>query len=213
MGMTVFGNANGTAGNSNSTLSFPWCVTVNTDNSMLITDMFNSRVLHVYANASTGVVVAATAPYLQSRRALFDASLVNLFVIDSGFCLMTRYYNGSLVPSTVFGYACGKNLTQFNGAASFWMDSAGNFYVADNTNHRVMFWAINATSGVLLAGITNVSGNDTLHLRNPEDVTFDEGRQFLYVADTNNHRIVQYHLGSSNGTVVAGGNGPGIERK
>ena len=180
---------------------------------MLITDMNNIRVLRVYANASTGVVVASTGPWLQSRRALFDSSLLNLFVIDSDYCLMTRYRNGSLTDTIVFGSTCGASMTQLGGAASFCMDSAGNFYIADNSNHRIMFWAANATSGALLVGTTGVPGNDALHLYYPEDVTLDEARGLVYVADTFNHRIVQYSLTSPIGTVVAGGNGPGVEPK
>ena len=180
---------------------------------MLITDFSNGRVLRVYANASTGVVVSSTNPWLQCRKALFDSSLLNLFIIDDGNCLMTRYHNGSRTDTTVFGNTCGTNLTQFAGSASFCMDSAGNFYIADNSNHRVMFWKANATSGRILAGTTGVFGNDTSHLHYPEDVTLDETRGLLYVADTFNHRILQYTLNSSIGTVVAGGNGPGVERK
>ena len=180
---------------------------------MLITDMDNQRVLRVNANASTGVIVASAGPYLQSRRALYDSSLRNLYVIDSDFCLMTRYYNGSRNDSVVFGSTCGSNLTQINDAASFCMDKSGNFYVADNSNHRIVFWAVNASSGVVLAGVTNVSGSDLGHLHNPEDVTLDEAFGFMFVADTFNHRILQYRLNSSLVTVVAGGNGPGTATK
>jgi hypothetical protein len=180
---------------------------------MLITDTGNTRVLRVHANASTGVIVASAGPYLQSRRAVFDGPLLNLFVIDGDYCIMTRYHNGSLTDTVVFGGTCGASLTLFGGSASFCMDSAGNFYIADNSNHRIIFWAANATSGVVIAGTTGVSGGDVLHLYYPEYVTLDETRGLLYVADTGNNRIVQYTLGSSVGTVVAGGNGPGAERK
>jgi sugar lactone lactonase YvrE len=213
VGTTVFGSVNGTAGNSLSQLNLPWSVTINTDKSMLITDMNNIRVLRVYPNASTGVIVASAGPWLQSRRALFDSDLLNLFVVDSDFCRMTRYYNGSLTDTIMFGSTCGTNLTQIGGAASFCMDSAGNFYIADNNNHRIMFWTANGTSGVLLAGTTGVSGSDVLHLYCPEDITLDEAQGLLYVADTFNHRIIRYSLGSPSGTVVAGGNGPGVGRK
>jgi hypothetical protein len=171
---------------------------------MLITDMNNIRVLRVYANASTGVVVASTGPWLQSRKVLSDSSRLNLFVIDSDYCLMTRYHNGSQTDTIVFGNTCGTGLTQFGGGASFCMDSAGNFYIADNSNHGNMFWKANATSGIVLVGTTGVSGSNISHLYYPEDVTLDEARGLLYVADTFNHRI---------GTVVADGNGPGVERK
>ena len=186
---------------------------MNTDNSMLITDVDNARVLRVSLNLSTSVVVATGGPWLMSRRARFDGPLLNLFVIDIDSCRIRRYHNGSLTFITVLGDPCGSALTQLGGSASFCMDSAGNFYVADNSNHRLMFWAANATSGVLLAGITGVSGSDMLHLYYPQDITLDEARGLLSVADTFNHRILRYSLGNHSITVVAGGNGPGVARK
>lgn len=212
-GTTVFGNSNGSAGTSLSELIIPWGITMNSDNSMLIADYANERVLRVSNNVSTGVIVASDVSLLLTRKAIFDESLVNLFVIDSVFCYIRRYYNGPLTFNKVFNSTCGTDLTQFGEAASFRMDSLGNFYIADYSNHRIMFWAVNATSGVLLAGVTGVSGGDGLHLCNPEDVTLDEEQGLLYVADTNNHRIIRYSLGSPNGIVVAGGNGQGVERK
>ena len=213
MGTTVFGNSNGSSGSSLSELKFPWGITVNTDDSMLITDTGNAQVLRVSANASTSVLVAAGGSWIVSRRAFYYGSLFNLFVIDSVRCLMTLYYNGSLNYATLFGSGCGTNITQMGGVASFCMDSEGNLYIADNYNHRITFWPANATSGVLLAGVTNEPGNDTLHLYYPQDITLDEEHGLIYVADTFNDRIVRYSLNSSNSTVVAGGNGQGVERK
>jgi hypothetical protein len=184
-----------------------------TDNSMVIVEYGNGRVLRVSANASSGVIVATAVPWLAARKALFDRLLLNLFVIDSTYCYIRQYYNGSLTNSPAFNSTCGTDLTQFGRAASFCMDSIGNFYIADSSNHRIMFWGVNATSGVLLAGVTNVSGSDALHLNYPQDITLDESQGLLYVADTFNHRIVRYSLGLPYGTVVAGGNGPGVERK
>ena len=211
VGSTVFGN--GRPDSSLFQLQWPWGITVNANNSMLITDTGNGRVLQVTENASVGVVVASGSPWLYSRKAYFDDSRMDLFVIDSDPCRMRRYHNGSSLLTTVFGGTCGANLTQFESAASFCVDSVGNFYVADNYNHRIMFWAANTTNGILLAGVTGVPGNDTSHLHHPQDITFDEGNRFIYVADTFNHRILRYSLSNSNGTVVAGGNGPGVAPK
>ena len=214
VGTTVFGSQYGTPGSTLSSLQSPWSVTLNTDNSMLITDTGNGRVLRVTANASTGVIVANAGLWLVSRRAFFDGPLLNLLVIDGNGCFMTRYYHDSMIYTTVFGASgCGSSLSQFNVAASFCMDSMGNFYVADNYNHRIMFWAANRTTGVLLAGVTGVFGSDMQHLYYPEDITVDEPHGLFYVADTFNHRIIRFSSGSSNGTVVAGGNGPGVRPK
>lgn len=212
-GTTLFGNTNGTAGSSLSELSVPWGITVYANNSMVIAELGNLRVLRVSSNANSGVVVASGDPYLVSRKALFDESLLKLFVIESALCRMRRYYNDSLTKTIVFGSTCGSNLTQFGDAASFCMDSLGNFYIADNMNHRIMRWEANSTIGVLLTGETGVPGSDLQHLYHPQDITLDETRGLIYVADTFNDRIVQYSIGSPNRMIVAGGNGPGVAQK
>ena len=204
---------NGTAGSSLSELNSPWGITVYMNNSMLIAEYGNLRVLRVADNESSGMIVASGDPYLASRKAIFDGSLLKLFVIESGLCRMRLYYDGSLNNTIVFGSTCGANLTQFQDAASFYLDSLGNFYIADNKNHRIMRWKANSTSGTVLAGTTGAPGSDLQHLYNPQDITLDEMRGFMYVADTFNDRILQYPLGSPNGTIVAGGNGHGVAQK
>ncbi|CAF0798023.1 unnamed protein product [Adineta ricciae] len=208
--VTVFEYANGPAGSSLFELNFPWCITIDSDKSMLITDMNSIRVLRVYPNQTSGVVVASSGTWLQPRRAVYDKNLVDLFVIDGHFCLMTQYHNGSLTPSTLFGSTCGASTTQFESAASFCMDLSDNFYIVDNFNHRIMPWNATSVVGILLAGETGVSGNDSLHLFNPQDITLDEDNGFYYVTDTFNHRILRYLLGSAVSTVVTDGNGAGI---
>jgi len=54
---------------------------------------------------------------------------------------------------------------------------------------------------------------DSQHLNNPLDVAVNDTQGVIYVVDSNNHRIMRYIIGSSNGTVVAGGNGLGNARK
>lgn len=186
---------------------------MNVDNSLLITYRNNLRMLRIYGNASIGVQVTPNNSNLISRRAIFDDRLLNLFVIDGDSCLMTKYHNGPMGATKVFGSTCGSNLSQIATSASFCMDSMGNFYMADNNNRRILFWAVNATKGVLLAGVTGVPGNDSLHLNHPEDVVLDETEGMLYAADTYNDRIIRYSLTSRNGTVVAGGYGPSVQPK
>lgn len=211
VGSTVFGD--GRPGSSLSQLNHPWGITVNGDNSMLITDLDNGRVLQVAENASVGIIAAPGSSWLHSRRAYFDAVHLTLYVIESNPCQMRRYYNGSSLFAAIFGGTCGANTILFGNSASFCLDSIGNFYVADNYNHRIMFWAANTTNGTLLAGVTGVIGNDTSHLYHPQDITLDEGNRFMYVADTFNHRILRYSFGNPNSTVAAGGNGPGVASK
>lgn len=210
----IFGNLNGTPGNSTSSLNLPWEITINLDNSILIADYPNNRVLLAYQNASIGIIVASKGTQLISpSKAIYDANVSsNLYVLDIKSRSMMLFLNNSTIGTSLFG-SSGSNLSQLSVPASFYLDSNNSFYIADQNNHRIVLWLWNASSGIVIAGVTNVSSNDTFHLNSPADVFVDEELQQIYVADYGNHRIIRYVLGSSNGTVVAGGNGPGTKRK
>ncbi|UJR17481.1 hypothetical protein I4U23_004376 [Adineta vaga] len=222
MGTTVFGLENGTAGSSLSTLNAPWGITINSDNSMLIADNTNNRVLYVSTNATTGKKVAPSSGSLYSRRAYFDSSYLNLYVIDCDRCQMTRYYNGSLTKSILFSPSCGANLTQFGKSGSFTLDSNGNgtqhlfkpqdivldesegvYYVADTFNHRVLRFSFGSTNGTIVAG-GNSAGIGPTQLNGPCGIYLSKKNQTLYIADTTNNRIVRWCLGCSEGITIAG---------
>ncbi|CAF1423871.1 unnamed protein product [Adineta steineri] len=62
-------------------------------------------------------------------------------------------------------------------------------------------------NGITVAG-GNGQGNATNQLCNPYSMYIDED-ETIYIADFNNHRIVEWKRGASNGQIVAGGNGSG----
>ncbi|CAF5153378.1 unnamed protein product, partial [Rotaria sp. Silwood1] len=62
-------------------------------------------------------------------------------------------------------------------------------------------------NGITVAG-GNRQGNGINQLSNPWSLYVDND-QTIYVADTSNHRIVEWKQGATNGQVVAGGNGQG----
>ena len=214
MGITRFGNANGNAGSTSSSLYRPWGITVNADGSILIADANNQRVLYVEQNSTIGATVAGSGGQISSpAKAIFDPAISsNLFVLNGypGFIML--WANHSATGTSLFG-SQGSNLSQLYGPASFHFDSNRSFYIADQNNHRILFWPWNAPSGIVIAGVSGVVGNDNLHLNAPADLFVDETRGQMYVADFGNHRVVRYTLGSLNGTVVAGGNGAGSQRK
>lgn len=57
--------------------------------------------------------------------------------------------------------------------------------------------------------LLGVAGSGTNQFSNPLGMTYDSNSDTLYIADSNNHRIMQYTSGASSGTVIAGGNGQG----
>ncbi|CAF2769655.1 unnamed protein product [Rotaria sp. Silwood2] len=64
-----------------------------------------------------------------------------------------------------------------------------------------------STNGITVAG-GNGQGTGTNQLHNPYSLYVDD-HLTVYVADHNNHRIMEWKSGATNGTVVAGVNGPG----
>ena len=62
--------------------------------------------------------------------------------------------------------------------------------------------------GVTVAG-GNGLGNAVNQLKWPHGLDIDDDNQSIVIADYGNHRIVEWKMGASNGTVVGGGRGPG----
>jgi len=215
VGQVIFGNTNGNSGNSNSSLNTPWGIAINADNSILIADALNKRILFVHANSSTGVIVAGTGGDLGCpAKAMFDVAIPpNLYVLDEVESRMMLWSNNSSINGTHLFGSSGSTSSQLNYPKSFYLSSNKSFYIVDTLNHRILLWLYNASAGSVIAGTTSAPGNDTFHLNNPTDIFVDEQLGQMYVADFNNHRIVKYTIGSLNGTVVAGGNGPGTQRK
>ncbi|CAF4705587.1 unnamed protein product [Rotaria sp. Silwood1] len=62
-----------------------------------------------------------------------------------------------------------------------------------------------STNGITIAG-GNEQGSETNQFNHPWGLYVDDN-QTIYVADTYNHRILEWKSGATNGTVIAGGNG------
>ena len=79
-----------------------------------------------------------------------------------------------------------------------------NLYIVDSGNHRVVEWPIGASSATrVVAGTSGVRGIGLTELDTPKGIGID-WTGALYVADTNNNRVMRYTLGSTTGTLVAG---------
>ena len=102
LGKIIFGNINGTPGNSNSSLDTPWGISINDDNSILVADPFNRRVLLVHQNSSTGIIVAGRGgDLIGPAKGIFDVRIPsNLYVLDSGGGRLMLWSNISSVNGT-----------------------------------------------------------------------------------------------------------------
>ena len=188
---------------------------------------------------STGTCVAgqasgttgSAADQLQYPYALLLDSNMSLFVVDSANNRIQRWSSGATVGVTVAGQASGasgSSSSALNYPVGMAMDSAGYLYFTDRNNLRVMYWAEGASSGTTIAGTTGEidrlsvglclkfihastgsAGSAYNLFDGPAALARISSSGTLYIADTYNHRIMQYLSNASSGTVVAGGNGQG----
>jgi sugar lactone lactonase YvrE len=111
----------------------------------------------------------------------------------------------SAVVAGSAGYGTGTD--QLDSPQGIGFDAAGNLYVADQFNHRVLRFAPGVPDGVVVAG-GNGEGAAADQLAHPAGLAvLADGT--LFIADHYNHRIQKWLPGASSGTTEAGGNGYG----
>lgn len=86
-------------------------------------------------------------------------------------------------------------------------------FVVDRWNHRIMSWEVGGNAGKAVAGSASggMYGQSLKLLSNPGGVDIANNGETIFVSDTDNHRIVRWREGDTEGEVVAGGNGKGSE--
>ncbi|RIV20473.1 T9SS C-terminal target domain-containing protein [Fibrisoma montanum] len=143
-----------------------------------------------------------------------------VFVDRAGFIYVADQVNNRIMkfpPNSSVGTAgtivaggmgYGSDFTQLKYPTGVFVDTFGAIYVADRDNHRIMKFPRNSsmgTPGTIVAGYTG-QGSAPNQLNTPSGVYLDNDGA-IYVADLNNHRIMQFPRNSSMGTpgtVVAG---------
>lgn len=107
-----------------------------------------------------------------------------------------------------FGNGYGSSLNQLKSVDDLFVDDDDNIFVLDSFNARVLKWSPNSNVAVVVAaGGGNGIGLSQLETSVAAAAQFyvDRIQNVLYVADTWNHRIQKYTIGSSNGITVLGG--------
>ena len=190
-GITVAGET-GLNGSTSSRLNLPWDLTLDWSNTLYVSDRQNNRV--------------------------------------------QKFLRGSLNGSTVAGDAdgqSGRNLSRLNDTFGIAVDWNDNLYISDRYNYRIQLWLNGATSGSTIAGTSGsiiarsksiisfskinlqfflgVAGNATDKFDHAYGIDRDSTTGTIYIADFRNDRIMQYTKNASSGTVVAGGNGNGLQ--
>ncbi|CAF4106763.1 unnamed protein product, partial [Adineta steineri] len=84
-------------------------------------------------------------------------------------------------------------------------NSIGQSFLVNHINNNTKW----KQDGITIAG-GNGQGNQLNQLFQPQGIYVDDDdHQTIYIADSDNHRIVEWKYGAKNGEIVAGGNGEG----
>jgi len=124
----------------------------------------------------------------------------SLFLIDS-----SSDWTWCSTGTTVAGTGVAGNLiTQLSGPYYVFVDSNNALYIADTGNHRISKWTSGSMTGTVIAGQVYPQAGSNLSLFNqPYGIYIDSARN-MYVADTNNHRVMLWNNSATSGIVVAG---------
>ena len=169
---------------------------------------------------STGITVAGvtdqpgkTSDKLSTPRGI-DLDWSNaLYIADDYNSRVQKYSKNSSVGETVAGDGsgiAGSGAGLLSHPFDVVTDLNETTFIADTLNQRIQQWTRGSLTGATIAGTTGVMGNSTDTLNTPRGIAYDSITHGIYISDTANFRIMYYPPGVLNGSVVAGGNGQGL---
>ena len=136
-----------------------------------------------------------------------------LYIADDGNSRIQKYSKNSSFGETVAGDGsgiAGSGAGLLSHPFDVVTDLNETTFIADTLNQRIQQWTRGSLTGATIAGTTGVMGNSTDTLNTPRGIAYDSITHGIYISDTANFRIMYYPPGVLNGTVVAGGNGQGL---
>lgn len=172
-----------------------------TSAALYIADYGNHRVMSYAPGAKNGTLIlggqgAGTnkTQLYNPAGLLYDSFSNSLFIANYAAHNIVRYVFGTKSWTLVAGNSngiAGSNSTSLRFPSDVILDPMGNIYVADYHNNRIQFFLGGSSNGITIAGITNVSGANSILLNRPWSVKLDNQLN-LYVADTYNHRVQKF---------------------
>ncbi|CAF1314049.1 unnamed protein product [Adineta ricciae] len=207
---TVAGQCNSTSGSDRFSLKQPIDIYLTRNDSILyVADFGNTRIQQFQLSSKNGTTVPVSIPNVGGL--YYDDYASILYIAQTSYDIVFRWPLNKTLPLAGAAKACNATGGWFGGPYGIVGDAQGNIYVAHSTCNTVVKWAANATTPILIGGL-GVTGNTSRHLNFPRHMYLDEKNSYIYVADSNNHRIQRFSTngnGNRTGVTVAGGNGAG----
>ena len=204
-GVPVAGG-NGQGGETNQ-LSSPYGLCVDDEDTVIVADCGNDRIVEWKRGATSGTVLAGgngqgKRPDQLNRPTdvIFDKETDSLIISDWMNNRVTRWPRRK-------GTQSGETIVDNIDCRGLTMDDEGSLYVTDVGKHEVRRYRRGETNGTVVAG-GNGRGTALNQLNFPTFVCVD-GEHAVYVSDNWNHRVMKWVKDAKEGIVVAGGRGQG----
>ncbi|CAF0791768.1 unnamed protein product [Rotaria sordida] len=204
-GVTVAGGHG--QGKATNQLHWPEGLFIDDDQTIVIADWSNHRIIQWKMNDTNGQVVAGG--HGEGNRldqldnpadVLIDKEMDKLIICDYGNRRVVRWSRRS---DTTQGEILIDNI-DCRGLA---MDNQRYLYVSNDNKQEVRRYQIGDKNGTLVAG-GNGRGNGLNQLNFPTFIFVDR-QQTVFVSDNSNHRVMKWDKDAKEGIVVAGGQGQG----
>ncbi|CAF4914479.1 unnamed protein product, partial [Rotaria socialis] len=205
-GVTIAGG-NGVGGATNQ-LNYPFGLFVDDDQTVVIADFWNHRIMQ-WKNGDTtnGQVVAggngqgSGLHQLNSPTdVLIDKETDSLIICDWGNKRVVRWSRRS-------GTGQGEMLIDNIVCYGLAMDEQRYLYVSDYAKNEVRRYELGDNVGTLVAGGNGVGAG--LNQLNGPTYLFVDRDHSVYVSEYSNNRVMKWNKGAQEGIVVAGGQGQG----
>ncbi|CAF2747588.1 unnamed protein product [Rotaria sp. Silwood2] len=204
-GVTVAGG-NG-PGSATNQLYHPNGLFVDDDQTVVIADHFNHRIVQLRIGDTIGQVVAGghglgvrLDQLNYPTDVLIDNETDSLIICDRENRRVARWSRRS-------GTTQGEILIDSIWCYGLTMDDQRYLYISDADEHEVRRYQIGDKRGTVVAGGRG-EGAGLNQLKVPTYIFVDQ-QQTVYVSDNMNHRVMKWNKGAKEGIVVAGGQGQG----
>lgn len=171
---------------------------------VLVADYFNRRIVEWTLNAKTGRLVAGgngdgnrTDQLTGPSAVIVDKGTDALIICDRARVMRWPRRGGSNGTVVIENITC-------SGLAT---DKDGSLYIVDNVKHEVRRYRKGETSGTVVAG-GHGRGKGDNQLNWPDSVFVDHDLS-VYVSEAGSHCVTKWKKGARTGVIVAGGHGPG----
>ncbi|CAF3932476.1 unnamed protein product [Rotaria magnacalcarata] len=200
-GVTVAGG-NG-QGDATNQLHRPWGIFVDDDQTVIITDCRNHRIVQWKKGDTTSGQIVAGGNSQGNRLdqldrptdVLIDKETDSLIICELGNRRVVRWSRHS-------GTTQGEILIENIDCVGLVMDHQRYLYVSDIAKHEVRRYQLGDKNGTLVAG-GNGRGDDLNQLNVPTYLFVDR-QQNVYVSDRFNHRVMKWNKGVKEGIVAVG---------